>query len=105
MFFSGIKVNLCRIVLTIRIFFRFCELAYANGMDIFRVFDSMNYVPNMKLGMEAAGESGGVVEAALCYTGDVSDPERLSKYTLNYFLDLADELVKMGTHILCIKVL
>lgn len=72
-------------------------------MDIFRVFDSLNYVPNMLLGMEAAGAAGGVVEAAISYTGDVSDPSR-QKYSLDYYLKLADELVKAGTHILCIKV-
>uniref|UniRef100_A0A4W4E5C0 Pyruvate carboxylase n=1 Tax=Electrophorus electricus TaxID=8005 RepID=A0A4W4E5C0_ELEEL len=73
-----------------------------NGMDIFRVFDSLNYLPNMLLGMEAAGSAGGVVEAAISYTGDVSDPTR-QKYTLDYYLKLAEELVKAGTHILCIK--
>lgn len=82
---------------------RFCEVAKENGMDIFRVFDSLNYLPNMLLGMEAAGAAGGVVEAAISYTGDVSDPMR-QKYSLDYYLKLADELVKAGTHILCIKV-
>ncbi|XP_071961975.1 pyruvate carboxylase, mitochondrial-like [Antedon mediterranea] len=82
--------------------FKFCELAHKNGMDIFRVFDCLNYVPNMKLGMEAAGQSGGVVQAAISYSGDVSDPMK-SKYTLDYYMDLATELVAMGTHILCIK--
>lgn len=72
-------------------------------MDIFRVFDSLNYLPNMLLGMEAAGAGGGVVEAAISYTGDVSDPMR-QKYSLEYYLKLAEELVKAGTHILCIKV-
>lgn len=72
-------------------------------MDIFRVFDSLNYLPNMMLGMEAAGQAGGVVEAAISYTGDVADPSR-QKYTLEYYLNLAEELVKAGTHILAIKV-
>lgn len=84
-------------------FSRFCEVAKENGMDIFRVFDSLNYIPNMLLGMEAAGAAGGVVEAAISYTGDVSDPMR-QKYSLEYYLKLADELVKAGTHILAIKV-
>uniref|UniRef100_A0A671PYW6 Pyruvate carboxylase, mitochondrial n=1 Tax=Sinocyclocheilus anshuiensis TaxID=1608454 RepID=A0A671PYW6_9TELE len=83
--------------------FKFCEVAKENGMDIFRVFDSLNYLPNMLMGMEAAGAAGGVVEAAISYTGDVSDPTR-QKYSLDYYLKLADELVKAGTHILCIKV-
>ncbi|KAJ8008496.1 hypothetical protein DPEC_G00105480 [Dallia pectoralis] len=82
--------------------FKFCEVAKENGMDIFRVFDSLNYLPNMLLGMEAAGRAGGVVEAAISYTGDVSDPMR-QKYSLEYYVNLADELMKAGTHILCIK--
>ncbi|KAK1797148.1 hypothetical protein P4O66_008538 [Electrophorus voltai] len=82
--------------------FKFCEVAKENGMDVFRVFDSLNYLPNMLLGMEAAGSAGGVVEAAISYTGDVSDPSR-QKYTLDYYLQLAQELVKAGTHILAIK--
>lgn len=71
-------------------------------MDIFRVFDSLNYLPNLILGMEAAGKAGGVVEAAISYTGDVSDPKK-TKYDLKYYTNLADELVKAGTHVLCIK--
>lgn len=82
--------------------YKFCELAKQSGMDIFRVFDSLNYLPNLMLGMDAAGRAGGVVEAAISYTGDVSDPSR-TKYDLKYYLNLADELVKGGTHILCIK--
>lgn len=72
-------------------------------MDIFRVFDSLNYMPNMILGMEAVGKAGGVIEAAICYSGDVSNPEK-KKYNMEYYLKLADELVKAGTHILGIKV-
>lgn len=71
-------------------------------MDIFRVFDSLNYLPNLILGMDAAGKAGGVVEAAISYTGDVSDPTK-QKYNLNYYLNLADELIKAGTHVLAIK--
>ncbi|XP_071234359.1 pyruvate carboxylase, mitochondrial-like isoform X2 [Salvelinus alpinus] len=82
--------------------FRFCEVAKENGMDIFRVFDSLNYLPNMILGMEAAGRAGGVVEAAISYTGDVSDPMR-QKYSLEYYVNLTEELMKAGTHVLCIK--
>ncbi|XP_048368861.1 pyruvate carboxylase, mitochondrial [Sphaerodactylus townsendi] len=82
--------------------FKFCQVAKENGMDIFRVFDSLNYLPNMLLGMEAAGQAGGVVEAAISYTGDVADPSR-TKYTLDYYVNLAEELVKSGTHILGIK--
>uniref|UniRef100_A0AAZ3PZ47 pyruvate carboxylase n=1 Tax=Oncorhynchus tshawytscha TaxID=74940 RepID=A0AAZ3PZ47_ONCTS len=79
--------------------FKFCEVAKENGMDIFRVFDSLNYLPNMILGMEAAGRAGGVVEAAISYTGDVSDPMR-QKYSLAYYVKLTEELMKAGTHVL-----
>ncbi|XP_049541234.1 pyruvate carboxylase, mitochondrial isoform X1 [Anopheles darlingi] len=82
--------------------FKFCELSVQCGMDIFRVFDSLNYLPNLILGMEAAGNAGGVVEAAISYTGDVSDQKK-TKYDLKYYTNLADELVKAGTHVLCIK--
>ncbi|CAH0400055.1 unnamed protein product [Chilo suppressalis] len=82
--------------------FKFCDMAVQAGMDIFRVFDSLNYLPNLILGMEAAGKAGGVVEAAISYTGDVSDPTK-TKYDLKYYVNLADELVKAGTHVLCIK--
>ncbi|CAF4856702.1 unnamed protein product [Pieris macdunnoughi] len=82
--------------------YKFCDMAVKTGMDIFRVFDSLNYLPNLILGMEAAGKAGGVVEAAISYTGDVSNPEK-SKYDLKYYVNLADELVKAGTHVLGIK--
>ncbi|GAB0095614.1 Pyruvate carboxylase [Sergentomyia squamirostris] len=82
--------------------YKFCELAVQTGMDIFRVFDSLNYLPNLILGMEAAGKAGGVVEAAISYTGDVSDRSK-TKYDLKYYVNLADELVRAGTHVLAIK--
>lgn len=82
--------------------YKFCELAVAHGMDIFRVFDSLNYVPNLVVGMEAVGNAGGVIEAAISYTGDVADPTK-TKYDMNYYMKLADDLVKAGTHILSIK--
>ena len=65
-------------------------------MDIFRVFDSLNYLPNLMLGIDAVGK------AAISYSGDISDPSR-GKYTLPYYLNLADELVKAGTHVLSIN--
>jgi len=82
--------------------FKFCELAVQAGMDVFRVFDSLNYVPNLRLGMEAVGVAGGVVEAAISYTGDITDP-RKTKYTLDYYTKLADQLISAGAHVLCIK--
>merc|ERR550534_1638343 len=81
---------------------KFCELAVEAGMDVFRVFDSLNYLPNIKLGMEAVGQAGGVVEAAISYTGDISDPSK-SKYNLSYYTKLADQLILNWAHVLCIK--
>ncbi|KAF5397880.1 Pyruvate carboxylase a [Paragonimus heterotremus] len=81
---------------------RFCELAVKTGIDVFRVFDSLNYLPNLVVGMEAVGNAGGVVEGTFCYSGDVSSKKE-EKYTLGYYLNLTDELVKAGTHILGIK--
>ncbi|XP_055376170.1 pyruvate carboxylase, mitochondrial-like [Condylostylus longicornis] len=82
--------------------FKFCDLAVQAGMDIFRIFDSLNYLPNIILGMEAVGKAGGVIEAAISYTGDISDPTK-TKYDLKYYMNLADDLIKAGTHILAIK--
>lgn len=82
--------------------YKFCEMAVQAGMDVFRVFDSLNYLPNLIVGMEAAGKAGGIVEAAISYSGDVSNPNK-TKYDLKYYLKIADELVKAGTHVLSIK--
>ncbi|KAI6199654.1 Pyruvate carboxylase [Aphelenchoides besseyi] len=82
--------------------YKFCDLAVRSGMDVFRVFDSLNYVPNMVVGMEAVGKAGGVIEGTMAYTGDVSNPKN-GKYDLQYYMKLADQLVKAGTHILGIK--
>merc|ERR1712106_727976 len=84
------------------VIYKFCDLAVKTGMDVFRVFDSLNYLPNMKVGMEAVGNAGGVVEAAISYTGDITDPTK-TKYTLSYYTELADDLIKAGAHVLCIK--
>ncbi len=81
---------------------RFTAAAKSHGIDVFRIFDCLNYLDNLALGIDAVGEAGGVVEAALCYTGDVSDPGR-TKYSLDYYVDLAGRLVERGTHILGIK--
>ncbi|EJD47999.1 pyruvate carboxylase [Auricularia subglabra TFB-10046 SS5] len=80
----------------------FSKKAVENGLDIFRVFDSLNYIENMRLGIDAAKKAGGVVEAAVCYSGDVANPKK-KKYTLQYYLDFVDELVAEGIHILGIK--
>ncbi|CAF3731204.1 unnamed protein product [Rotaria socialis] len=80
----------------------FCQMAVDHGMDIFRIFDSLNYLPNMKVGIDAVGKANGVISAAVCYTGDVADKSR-TKYNLDYYTKVVDELVKMGIHILSIK--
>jgi len=72
------------------------------GMDVFRIFDALNWVPGMEVAIDAALESGKVCEAAICYTGDLFDTTR-SKYDLKYYVKLAKELEKRGTHILGIK--
>lgn len=82
--------------------YEFSKKAVQNGLDIFRIFDSLNYIENMRLGIDAAKKAGGVVEAAMCYTGDIADPKK-TKYNLQYYLDFADELIKEGIHILAIK--
>jgi pyruvate carboxylase len=81
----------------------FVKHAADSGMDIFRIFDSLNYLPNMKVAMEAARDHGKVLcEAAICYTGDINDPKR-DKYSLKYYVEKAREVERMGAHILAIK--
>ena len=76
--------------------------ASAQGIDIFRIFDSLNWLPNMKVAMEAVRKTKSICEAAVCYTGDILDPRR-EKYSLNYYIRLAKELERMGAHVLAIK--
>lgn len=80
----------------------FIKESASAGMDIFRVFDSLNWVENMTVAMEAVRNTGKVCEAAICYTGDILNPKR-TKYTLQYYVELAKELEKRGAHILAIK--
>jgi pyruvate carboxylase len=80
----------------------FVRHAAAEGMDIFRIFDSLNYLPNLRVAMEAVQDTHAVCEAALCYTGDILDPRR-DKYSLSYYVKMAKELEKMGAHVLAIK--
>ncbi len=80
----------------------FVKHSAANGMDIFRVFDSLNDLKNMKAAMEAVQNTHAICEGTLCYTGDILDPAR-SKYSLKYYVGLAKELEKMGAHFLAIK--
>jgi pyruvate carboxylase len=80
----------------------FVREAVQAGMDIFRVFDALNWQQNMRVAMEAVIEEGGICEASICYTGDLQNPRR-TKYDLNYYVDLAKQLEKMGAHLLAIK--
>ena len=81
---------------------RFVEEAAASGIDIFRVFDSLNWAKGMAVAMEAVRKTGKICEASICYTGDITDPTR-DKYPLSYYVNLAKELEGMGAHILAIK--
>jgi pyruvate carboxylase len=83
----------------VRLFVR--EAAQA-GIDVFRIFDALNWVENMRLAIETVREHGMICEPAICYTGDILDPRR-TKYTLKYYVDLGKALVKLGANILAIK--
>jgi pyruvate carboxylase len=72
------------------------------GIDLFRIFDSLNWVPNMRVAMEAVQKSGAICEAAICYTGDILDSGR-PKYDLAYYVSLANDFEKMGAHFLAVK--
>ena len=80
----------------------FVAQAASGGIDLFRVFDCLNWVENMRVAMDAVAEEGKLCEAAICYTGDILDPAR-AKYDLNYYVSLARELEAAGAHIIAIK--
>jgi pyruvate carboxylase len=80
----------------------FIAQAAEAGIDLFRVFDSLNWVENMRVSIDAIREAGKLCEAAICYTGDLSSPKE-TKYTLDYYVTLAKELEAAGAHILGIK--
>ncbi|UWQ82371.1 pyruvate carboxylase [Leisingera caerulea] len=80
----------------------FVRQAAETGVDVFRVFDSLNWVENMRVAMDAVVESGKVCEGTICYTGDILDPNR-AKYDLKYYVGMAKELEAAGAHILGLK--
>jgi pyruvate carboxylase len=80
----------------------FVKQAAETGVDVFRVFDSLNWVENMRVAMDAVVENRKVCEAAICYTGDLLDPNR-SKYDLKYYVGMAKELEAAGAHVLGLK--
>lgn len=82
---------------------KFVEKSWEKGVDIFRIFDSLNWMPNIAPCIEMVrNRTQGIAEGALCYTGDIMDPKR-TKYTLDYYLRLAKDLENAGSHILAIK--
>jgi pyruvate carboxylase len=81
---------------------RFVAEAAKGGVDLFRVFDCLNWVENMRVSMDAVREAGKLCEGAICYTGDLFDPDR-SKYDLKYYVALAKEMEAAGAHILGVK--
>ena len=80
----------------------FIKEAAERGIDVFRVFDSLNWVPSMEVAMDEVLNQNKLLEATMCYTGDILDPTK-DKYTLKYYVDLAKELEHRGAHMLAIK--
>jgi pyruvate carboxylase len=80
----------------------FVRQAAVTGVDVFRVFDSLNWVENMRVAMDAVVESGKICEGTICYTGDILDPNR-AKYDLKYYVGMARDLEAAGAHVLGLK--
>jgi len=80
----------------------FVRSAAKSGIDVFRVFDSLNWIPGMEIAMDEVIRQNKLCEATICYTGDILDEKR-DKYTLNYYVKMAKELEKRGAHLLAIK--
>ncbi|MBL1225945.1 pyruvate carboxylase [Enterococcus sp. BWR-S5] len=80
----------------------FIKESAAQGIDVFRIFDSLNWLPQMEKSIQAVRDSGKIAEAAICYTGDINDPDR-AKYNVQYYKDMAKELEQLGSHIIAIK--
>jgi len=81
----------------------FVVKSWENGIDVFRIFDSLNWMPNMEKSIAAVrNKTRGIAEVAVCYTGDIQDDSR-TKYTLDYYKSFAKEIEESGAHILCIK--
>ena len=80
----------------------FIKEAAERGIDVFRVFDSLNWIPSMEVAMDEVLNQNKLLEATMCYTGDILDPSK-DKYTLKYYVDLAKELEHRGAHMLAVK--
>ena len=81
--------------------YHFCEQAKKHGVDIFRVFDALNDIDQLEVGIKAVHKAGGVVEGTVCYSGDMLNPQK--KYNLEYYMDLVAKLVDLKIHVLGIK--
>ncbi|MEL6647858.1 MAG: pyruvate carboxylase [Pseudomonadota bacterium] len=80
----------------------FVRVAAETGIDVFRVFDSLNWTENMRVAMDAVVESGKICEGTICYTGDITNPER-SKYDVKYYVKMAQDMEAAGAHVLGLK--
>ncbi|MGL5439096.1 MAG: pyruvate carboxylase [Filifactoraceae bacterium] len=80
----------------------FINIAAERGIDVFRIFDSLNWIENMKKPIDTALKTGKIVEGAICYTSDILDPQN-TKYTLDYYVQKAKELESLGVHVIGIK--
>ena len=81
--------------------YHFCEQAKRYGVDIFRIFDALNDIDQLEVGIKAVQKAGGVVEATVCYSGDMLNPQK--KYNLEYYMGLVEKIVNIGTHVIGIK--
>ncbi len=81
----------------------FVRQAARGGVDVFRIFDCLNWVENMRVSIDAVVEADKVAEGAICYTGDLLDPNR-AKYDLKYYVALARELEAAGAHVLASRI-
>ncbi|NBA62217.1 pyruvate carboxylase [Enterococcus mundtii] len=80
----------------------FIKEAATQGIDVFRIFDSLNWVPQMEKSIQAVRDTGKIAEATICYTGDINDSSR-AKYNVQYYKDMAKELEQLGAHMIAIK--
>ena len=80
----------------------FIKESASQGIDVFRIFDSLNWIPQMEKSIQAVRDTGKIAEAAICYTGDINDPTR-AKYNVQYYKEMAKELEQLGAHIIAIK--
>ena len=83
---------------------KFIEKSWENGIDVFRIFDSLNWIEGMKRSIQIVRErTGGIAEATICYTGDVLNTDPSNRYNLQYYLDMARRLEDEGAHMLALK--